>query len=207
MSELTHYYAVPSRGMMTHWLLEELGVPYRNIRLDLEKQEHKTAEFLSLNPMGRVPVLTHGDVVVTESAAIALYLAEHFPESGLNVAIDSPERGSYLRWMFFAPVSAEPSVLWRALGKVITEVDYKPFAEVEDIAETLSVALRDKEYLVENRFTAVDVMVGSTIRWGTQMMPVLPVRPEFESYLERLDQRPAYQKVNAEHQEILRKHR
>ena len=96
MSELTLYYAVPSRGMVVHWMLEELGVPYETRLLDLESMEHKTPEFLAINPVGRVPVLVHGDRVVTETAAICLYLAEAFPEAGVDVAVDSIDRAAYL---------------------------------------------------------------------------------------------------------------
>lgn len=99
-------------------MLEELGVPYERHVISLERQEHKTTEFLAMNPMGRVPVVTHGDRVVTETAAIIMYLAEAFPEAGLNVPPGSPARHEYLRWMFYAPVSAEPSIIWSSLGKV-----------------------------------------------------------------------------------------
>lgn len=203
MSDLTLYYAVPSRGMVVHWMLEEIGQPYERKLLSLPDDEHKTSEFLSLNPMGRVPVLTHGDVVVTETAAIVMYLADVFPEAGLSIPFDSPHRGDFLRWMFFAPVSAEPSVLWTALGKVETEIDYRPFAEVEDIARTLELAVQGRDYVVGDRFTAADVMIGTTIMWGTQLMPVLPNSPILTGYWERLEQRPAWQRANAVDQALM----
>ena len=178
------------------WMLEELGVEYTEKVLVLENDEHKTPEFLALNPMGRVPVLTHGDKVVTESAAICVYLAEAFPEKNLDVPVGSPFRPDYLRWLFFAPVSAEPSIVWQALGAK-TENDYLPFASVEDIASTLCNVVRDKEYVIDGRFTAADVMIGSTIFWGLNLMPVLPKHPELVDYWERLSRREAWQRATA----------
>ncbi len=128
MSDLLLYHAVPSRSMIVHWMLEELGVPYEIELLHLETEDHKQEQYLAVNPMGKVPALRHGDVVVTETAAICAYLAEAFPEAELDIAPGSPLRGEYLRWLFFAPVTAEPAILWQALGNVTTDVDYLPFA-------------------------------------------------------------------------------
>ena len=195
MSDLTLHYAVPSRGITVHWMLEELGVPYQRNILSIEKEEHKTPEFLAINPMGRVPALTHGDRVVTETADIIMYLAEAFPESGLDVPPGSPERHSYLRWMFFAPVSAEPTIMWSSLGEITTENDYLPFATPEDVARTLTSALEGREYIVSDHFTAADVMIGATVMWGTRLMPELPSNDVLEAYWTRLEQRPAWQRA------------
>ena len=194
MSELVLYHAKPSRGMIAKWMLEELGVEYSEKILVLDNEDHKTPEFLALNPMGRVPVLTHGEKVVTESAAICVYLAEAFPESELDIPIGSPYRADYLRWLFFAPVSAEPSIVWQALGAK-TNNDYLPFASVEDVAKTLCELVRDKEYVIDNRFTAADVMIGSTIFWGLNLMPVLPKEPELVDYWDRLSKREAWKRA------------
>lgn len=203
MSNLVLYYAVPSRGMTVHWMLEEIGEPYETRLLSLEKDEHKTPDFLAINPMGRVPVLVHGDVIVTETAAICAYLAESFPDAGLNVPLDSPDRGAYLRWLFFAPVSAEPSILWESLGKITTERDYKPFADIADVAKTLAAAVKNKEFIVDGHFTAADVMIGSTIMWGTQLMPVLPQLTELTEYWGRLEQRKAWRRSFGEDKALM----
>ena len=203
MSDLTLYYAVPSRGMGVHWMLEEIGEPYEKVVLSLDREEHKTPEFLAINPMGRVPVLTHGEVVVTETAAIVMYLAEAFPSANLGTGVDSLDRGSFLRWMFFAPVSAEPSIMWESLGKVTAESDYLPFADVETVATTMAEAVREKAFVVGDRFSAADVMLGTTIMWGTKLMPVLPMLPELLEYWERLEQRPAWQRSFGEDQKLM----
>lgn len=203
MADLLLYHAVPSRSMTVHWLLEELGEPYEIKLLSLEAEEHKTPEYLAINPMGRVPTLVHRDLVVTETAAICAYLADAFPNANLGVPFDSPLRGSYYRWLFFAPVSAEPAILWRALGDVETAADYRPFAEVEDVASTLRSAVAGKEFVVGDHFTVADIMIGATIMWGTRLMPVLPAHPELVEYWERLEQRPAWQRAFAEDRRIM----
>jgi glutathione S-transferase len=203
MTDLLLYHAVPSRSMTIHWLLEELGEPYEIELLNLEAEDHQRPEYLAINPMRRVPTLVHGDVVVTETAAICAYVADAFPDANLGVPVDSPLRGSYYRWLFFAPVSAEPAILWRALGEVKTEVDYRPFAEVEDVADTLRSAVAGREFVVGDQFTVADIRIGTTIMWGTRLMPVLPAHPELVEYWERLGQRPAWQRAYAEDQALM----
>jgi glutathione S-transferase len=196
MTDLTLYHAIPSRSLTVHWMLEELKVPYKLHILDMNADDHKKPEYLAINPMGRVPALRHGDKVMSETAAICTYLAETFPESGLQIPIDSPSRAEYLKWMFFAPVTAEPSILWQALQLKAADPDYKPFADLDDVAATLQQALNGKEFIVGDKFTAADVMIGSTLFWGLNLMPVLPKLPELTSYWERLEKREAWQKVH-----------
>lgn len=190
MSDLTLYSANPSRGFMNQWLLEELKVSYDLKLLDLDADEHKTAEYLAINPMGKVPTLLHGDATITEAAAINFYLAEQFPAQQLSVALDSPLRGAYLRWCFYAPVTIEPSIVSKAFD--LTHPDYKPFADVEAVGETLRLALTGREYIVGDRFTAADVAIGSAVYWGLELMPVLPKHPALIEYWNRLAARPAW---------------
>ena len=161
MSTPVLYSANPSRGFMNQWLLEELGVTYELKLLDLDTDEHKSPEYVAINPMGKVPALVHGDTLVTEAAAISFYLAEQFSDGGLSVDPASPLRGSYLRWCFFAPITIEPAIVSRAFG--LSHPDYKPFAEPEAVGETLRIALEDREYIVGDHFTAADVAIGSAI--------------------------------------------
>ena len=190
MSDLALFSANPSRGFMNQWILEELGIAYDLRLLDLDADEHKTAEYLAVNPMGKVPALLHGDRLVTEASAISFYLAEQFPEKGLSIDSKSPLRGSYLRWCFFAPVTFEPSIVSKAFG--LTHPDYKPFADIETVAETLRLALSDREFIVGDRFTAADVAIGSAIYWALELMPVLPKHPELVDYWNRLSKRPGW---------------
>lgn len=202
MSDLVLYHAVPSRSITTHWMLEELGVPYRIELLSLEAEEHKRPDYLAVNPLGKVPALKHGDTVVTETAAICAYLAETFPEAGLDVPVGSPHRGSYLRWLFLAPVTLEPAILWRTLD-VPKDAEYQPFADLDAVAAMMADALRGKEFIVGDHFSAADVMIGASIMWGTRLMPVLPKLPELLEYWGRLEQRPAWQRSFGEDQKIM----
>lgn len=196
MSDLTLYHAIPSRGFIVRWMLEELGEPYDITLLDLDAQDQKKADYLKINPMGRVPALRHGDKVITESAAICFYLAEAFPNANLSVPVGSPLRADYLRWMFFAPVTAEPAIMWQLLGDIQTPGDYRPFAPIDEVADTLKQTVSGREFIVGHSFTAADVIVGSTIWWGLELMPALPRHPELVSYWQGLEKRPAWQRAS-----------
>ena len=105
-------------------MLEEIGQPYEKKILSLDNEEHKTPEYLAINPMGRVPALRHGNQVITETAAIVMYLGEKFPEAGMSVPVSSPDYGNYLRWLFFSPVTAETAIVWKSLGEIKSEREY-----------------------------------------------------------------------------------
>ena len=201
MADLVLYHAVPSRSMVVHWMLEEIAEPYDIELLDLDKDEHKRAEFLAINPLGRVPALRHGERILTETAAICTYLAEAFPAAGLDVPAGSPQRAEYLRWMFFAPVTAEPAIQWRMLE--LEHLEYQPFASADEVAAVLRDAVRDREFIVGDRFSAADVMIGATIMWGTRLMPMLPPHPEIVEYWQRLELRPAWQRSFGADQKIM----
>jgi glutathione S-transferase len=191
MAEDLVFYTNPmSRGRIVRWMLEEVGAPYRTEVLDYGTTM-KAPAYLALNPMGKVPTLRHGDVVVTECAAICAYLADVFPKAGLAPAPD--RRGDYYRWLFFAAGPLEAAASNRALG-------FEPPADKQRMTgygtykltmDTLEHALTGKTYLAEDRFSAADVYVGSHIAWGMQF-GIVEKRPAFENYWARLAQRPAH---------------
>src|SRR6266508_298509 len=92
MAKLTLYHAAPSRSSIVHWMLEEVGEPYDIRLLSLKRGENRAPDYLAINPMGKVPALRHGDVVVTEAAAICAYLADEFPQRRLNIPVGEPRR-------------------------------------------------------------------------------------------------------------------
>src|SRR5262245_14392774 len=112
MSDITLYFSPYSRSFTARWMLEEIGVPYRVATIDIRKGDHKRKEYLLVNPMGKVPALTDGEVLVTESPAICMYLADRYAYGSLSPTIDAPERGAYLRWMVFSTAVLEPAVLF-----------------------------------------------------------------------------------------------
>lgn len=198
MTKIQFYHAVPSRGLLVHWLLEELGVEYQLNQLNLENLEHKTPEYLAINPLGKVPALVHEQTVLTETAAICLYLAETFGDGRFAVPTGHADRGAFLRWLFFAPVTAEPSIIMSALGQQgAGDSGYQPFADLSEVTQVMIAALSEREFILDDRFTAADVMLGSTINWGLNLMPVLPQHPVLVDYWARLSARPAWQVVQA----------
>jgi glutathione S-transferase len=196
MAELTLYHAAPSRSSIVHWMLEELGEPYDIHLVSFKKGENRQPAYLAINPMGKLPALRHGDVVVTEAAAICTYLADEFPRAGLSVPIGDRRRGIYLKWLFFGPSCVEPAIAERAFPRKEppprTALGFGDFDTVMDVlAKGVGAA---NPYLMGEQFSAADVIIGSGLRWGTAFK-LIPERPEFTAYVARLNARPALQRA------------
>ncbi|TPW01828.1 MAG: glutathione S-transferase [bacterium] len=191
--EIVFYTNPMSRGRIARWMLEEIDQPYRTVVLDYGTTM-KASEYLAINPMGKVPAISHRGVVVTECAAICTWLADAFPEAGLAPALDDPARGPYLRWMFFGAGPLEAAVTAKSLG-LLAPADkagmagYGSFDQVVDALEN-AVASSGGPWLLGDRFSALDVYLGSQIAWGLQFRS-LPDRDLFKGYAARLFQRPA----------------
>jgi glutathione S-transferase len=202
MAKLTLYHGAPSRSSIVHWMLEEVGEPYDIHLLNMQNGETRSPAYLAINPMGKVPALRHGEVVITEAAAICAYLADEFPRAGLNVPIGDPMRGIYLKWLFFGPGCIEPAIMDRAFprpdGAPKTALGYGDYDTVLDVVAT---AVKRGPYLLGNQFTAADVVIGSTLRWG-MMFKMLPERAEFVAYTKHLGERPALQRATAKDEEF-----
>jgi glutathione S-transferase len=189
--ELVFYTNPMSRGRIVRWMLEEVGQPYRTELLDYGPAM-KAAAYRAINPMGKVPALRHGDVVVTECAAICAYLADAFPAAGLAPPAGSPQRGPYYRWLFFAAGPVEAAATNKALGLEIPAerqgtVGYGTLA---DVVDTLEQAVTQGPFLLGATFSAADVYLGSHIGWGMRF-GTIEKRPAFEEYWSRLSDRPA----------------
>jgi glutathione S-transferase len=196
MRKLTLYHAVPSRSSIARWMLEEVGEPYDIRLLNLKKGENRAPAYLAVNPMGKVPALRHGDTVVTEASAICCYLADELPEAHLNIPVGDPRRGTYLKWLFFAPSCIEPVVLERAFPRTAplsrSTAGFGDFDTVMGIVA--KAAAEARPYLMGEQFTAADVAVGSQLRYG-MMFKLIPERPEFTAYVARLNKRPALKRA------------
>lgn len=196
MSDVVDFYTFPvSRGRMVHWMLEEAGASYRPHLLDLTRGEQRRPEYLAINPMGKVPAIVHRGSVVTEVGAICSYLAEAFPAAGLAPAPGDPQRGAYLRWMFFATATLEPALIDRITQRPAPTVRAAalPYGAPELLVETLLGALRSSPYLLGDAFSAADVCIGTQLVFGMSVEG-LPKLPEFEAYVARLVARPANQR-------------
>ena len=195
--ELVFYTHPMSRGRVVRWMLEELGEPYRTELLDYGTTM-KAPAYLAINPMGKVPALRHGEVVVTEVAAICAYLADAFPRAGLAPPSGDRLRGPYYRWLFFAAGPLEAAATNKALG-VEVPPERRPmvgYGSYADVMNALEHAVSGRDYLLGDRFTAADVYVGSHIGWG-MMFGSIEKRPAFERYYERLRGRPAWARAQA----------
>ncbi len=196
MPELIHYHAPQTRSSSILWLLEELGAKRETRLLNLKKAEHKEPWYLKINPMGKVPAITHGGVPVTESPAIAIYLADALPDAKLAPDATDTARGTYLRWLVFNASCVEPALIDRAMKREGGNPSMLPYGDTDTTIEALAGALAKGPYILGERFSAADVVIGSGVRWML-MFKLLPERPEFASYVERLTQRPALQRAMA----------
>jgi len=202
MAKLTLYHAAPSRSSIVRWILEELGEPYDLHVLSLMKGDQQQPAYLAVNPMGKVPALRHGDAIITEAAAICTYLADEFPDARLNMPVGDPRRGAYLKWLFFSPSCIEAAVMDRAAPrKEEPRRGMIGYGDFDTVMNVVAKAVEPGPYLMDEQFTAADVVVGSTLRWG-MMFGLLPKRPEFVAYVGRLEQRPALQRATALDQEL-----
>ena len=197
MADLVLYHAVPSRSATVRWMLEEVGEPYDVHLLKLSEGEQQKPAYLAVNPQGKVPALKHKDVVFTEGAAICTYRADAFPNAKLAVPANDPRRGIYLQWLFFGPSCMEPAISDRAFPrKEPPRASAIGYRDIDTLADIVAKAISEGPYLMGEQFTAADVVVGSGIRWGT-MFKLIPERPEFGPYVERLGRRPASQRADA----------
>lgn len=190
-SELTFYTNPKSRGRIVRWMLEEIGVPYATEVLDYGGSMKATA-YLAINPMGKVPAIRHGDTVVTECAAICAYLADAFPQAALAPPLHSPARGSYYRWLFFTAGPLEAAWTNHALGVEVPAERQAMvgYGSLERVLDVLDAAIGQRDFLVDGRFSAADVYVGSQLGFGMQF-GMIEKRPAFVRYLQGLLQRPA----------------
>ena len=196
MTGTIDFYTNPmSRGRIAHWMLEEVGAPYRTHYLGFGP-EMNHAEYLAINPLGKVPAIRHGRHVVTECAAICAYLAEAFPEAELTPTSDG--RADFYRWMFFAAGPLEAALVNRALGVEVPEErrGMVGYAKLERMFDALEGAVAGREFIAGSRFSAADVYVGSQIGWGLQFGSIEP-RPAFKDYWARIAGRPARARAEA----------
>ena len=185
------YHHPYSRAANMVWALEEVGVPYSLRTVNLMAGEQKSPAFLALNPMGKLPVLTDGDAVISETSAVCMYLADRYALGRLAPALDDSARGSYLRWCVYPSAVIEPGCMAKASGW-----DYKPgsagWGSYESILQSLEAGLAAGPWLLGEQFTMADVLVGGSLRWMLRFN-MIDARPALVDYTARLAQRPALQ--------------
>lgn len=192
MTDLIFYHAIPSRGAVVRWMLEEVGEPYDVKLLDLKAGDGRKPDYLAISPQGKVPALVHKGVAMTEVAAICLYLADALPQARLTVPVGDPRRGPFLQWIVFNPSAIEPAMMDarfpRQESPPPTAIGYR---DLDALLDVVVKALAGKTYLLGEQFTAADVVTGSGLRWG-MLFGMIPERKEIVEYVARLTARPAF---------------
>jgi glutathione S-transferase len=186
------YHNPQSRAAIAKWMLDECGADYEIVPLDLQQREHKTPEFLLINPSGKIPALVDGGSRIFENAAICLYLGDKFREANLAPRPDAPERGRYLSLMVYSSSQLEP-----AMGDALMSVETLPqrgWTDFETAQDVIEGELGDGAYLFGDWFTAADVMIGSVFIYK-QLCSGPSERPKIRAYVERLSGRPAVMKM------------
>ena len=198
------YYAAQTRATRPRWLLEEMGVPYSLMRLDMSKKEHKAPEYMAIHPHGQVPALVDGDLALFESAAICAYLADKFPEKNMAPAVGTPERGLYYQWLMYSMATLEPPIVQVIMHTMMLPEAQRSATQAEEgrknftqVAQVLETVLRGKRFIVGDRFSVADIMIGSTLSWA-QMLGMLGGHPILEAYVGSLATRPAFQRAHAD---------
>lgn len=174
-------------------MLEEVGHEYTLEYVDIMAGANKQAAFRDKNPMGKLPTLVDGETVVTESAAIALYLGDRYALGRLAPKPEDPARGAYYRWSFYAPSVIEPGCMARAASWEF-EAAQAGWGKYEEMLDTISAAIGEGPHLLGEQFTMADIVFGATLGW-MMMFGMIDKRPEYVAYVERLDDRPAAKKA------------
>jgi len=187
---VTLFHSPQSRSAGALILLEELGADYELHVLNLKKGEQRRADYLAINPMGKVPAIVHAGALVTEQGAVYAYLADLYPEAGITPAIGDPLRGPYLRWLFYYGSSFEPALIDKSLKREPAPASTSPYGDYETMLKTLTDQLATGPFLLGERFTAADVLWGTALRWTT-MFKLVPETPVVTGYIARVTSRPA----------------
>jgi glutathione S-transferase len=169
--KLTFYHSPHTRSVGTFALLEELGVPYDLKIVQVRKGETRSPEYLAINPMGKVPAITHGDALITEQVAIAIYLADLFSEKNLAPAPTDVLRGPYLRWMLFYAGAFEPALMDKAMGLAPTKQSQSGYGDFDTVMRTVTAHLAKGPYILGDTFSAADIVWGLGLGWVRKMVP------------------------------------
>src|SRR5258707_3402926 len=191
---MTLYGSPRSRSFSALWLMEETGQPYERVLTDISAGAQKSPEFLTVNPMGKVPALKDGDATLAEAAAICAYVTERYPEAKLAPALGDPLRAKYLYWLFFSPGCIEA-----AMVQVATKIEMNSVAagwgDSERVFDVLDAALTKGPWLLGENFSAADIAIGSGLNFAVRLFKMVPSRPSFDAYIERCVARPAFQRA------------
>ncbi|EHR68910.1 glutathione S-transferase [Burkholderiales bacterium JOSHI_001] len=191
---VTFFHAPHTRSHGVRILMEELQADHELQVLDMKTGQQRQAAYLAINPMGKVPAIRHGDTVVTEQAAVYMYLAELYPERGLSPAVGDALRGPYLRWMVYYGSCFEPAMVDRAMKREPAPPSTSPYGDAATVVRQVHAQLEAGPWWLGERFSAADVLWASALGWMTQFK-LVPETPALMAYLARFQARPAVQRA------------
>ncbi|MCB9945633.1 MAG: glutathione S-transferase family protein [Geminicoccaceae bacterium] len=185
------YFCPRTRAFRILWLVEEMGLPCERVLVDIrDEQARSDPEFRRASPLGKVPALVDGDTRLWDSGAIALYLADKHPDAGLGVPVGHRQRGAFLQWVMFNNAVLEPA-LGEKFAKVEPNSSQSGHGSFDLMIGLLETALGQGPWLLGERFTVADTLVGSGVHF-MQLFGALPNSPVLAAYLDRCRARPAF---------------
>ena len=191
------YWAPRTRASRALWLLEEAGVDYDIETVDIRSESGVYApEFERASPMRKVPALVDGDVGLAESAAICIYVADRYAAGTLAPVIDDPQRGAFLYWTLYTPAVIEPAMGEKLSGAETNRLSHG-WGDFESMIATLETGLGDSPWILGDRFSAADVMLGSSVVF-MRLFKLLPESTRLSAYADRCLARSAYQAALAQ---------
>lgn len=196
------YWAPHSRAIRILWLMEETGIAYERELVDLRAGAQDTPAYRSINPMGKVPALTDGEVSLAESAAICAYVAERVPEAHLAPPVGDPRRARYLQWLFFSAGCMEPAFLQKLKGIELPKMS-AGWGSFDLVMQVVDGALAKGPYLLGEDFFAADVMLASDLWFGIGLLKVIEPTAAMAAYVARCTARPAFKRAQAIEAEVL----
>lgn len=204
-SGLVFHHSPWSRSASVRWLLEELGVPYEVRFVNVHSPAGAEESYRAIQPHKKVPAIVHGSLVVTERAAITLYLADAFPEAGLAPRLTDPDRSRYLTTLVYCDSVLDPCVALRAKN---IEYDGRAFSfgAFDDMVRNLERRLTETPFAAGDRFTAADTQLASSLAYTMHVLKVMPERPAFLEYLGRVLDRPANRRAAQLDEELVAQH-
>ncbi|MHB1512305.1 MAG: glutathione S-transferase family protein [Acidiferrobacter sp.] len=199
------FHAPQTRSSGTRVLLEELGAPYELRVLNMQAGEQRQAEYLKINPLGKVPTIKDGDAIITEQVAIFIYLADRFPQAGLAPPVHDPRRGPYLRWIAYYGSCYEPALIDRALKREPAPLKTSPYGEFDSMFQVLADQIATGPYLLGDTLTAADILWGVALDWSIRF-GLLPPNAAISSYVARITKRKSFIDVNARDTQLAAQH-
>lgn len=197
------YGSPRSSAGRVYWMLEELGLSYERVPLNMSQKEHKSPEFMKLNPNGKVPCLIDGDFVIWESMAITQYLVAKYNDSSTLLPKNAEEVGHIAQWSYWSILDMQkPAVDW-LIQAIFVPAERKDHALIEKAQKALpplmgilNQSLENKKYLVGNRFTLADLHVASVVNIASSLGFDLTPYPQVNAWLKACQDRPAWHKVS-----------